>query len=237
MNNMVPSVVSAVKIVERLAALPGGATQASLAESLCISQSTCYRILQSLASHGWVSKGADGAWRLSNGLMPVAEGMRERMVSIDNARAVLGRLAQEHGVACKLSFRRGMEQVVAVRAQPQDELLASGVEGVRYPVTEGSSGAALLADASSAEAVALMKALPKTQTDAKFLRSALDDLRARGWCWRRRINGWPISALSAPVRAEGGAIVASLTFIVPDTRHDDRGLPPLLLETARKCLQ
>ena len=235
MNNTVPSVVAAMRIVERLAAEPGGLSRSALAAEPGLSSSTCYRILRSLEAVGWAAKGADGRWRLGPGLAAVAAAARDRTLALDAARATLGRLAAGHGISCKLSMRRGLEQVVAVRAEPPGEMLASGVEGVRYPVAEGSSGAALLSDMEPDEALALLKTARKPQTSAGFLRAALADVREKGWCGRRRIADWPISALSAPVRDASGEIAAALTFIVPDSRFSDPALPPLLLEAAREC--
>ena len=121
---------------------------------------------------------------------------------------------------------------MAVRAEPRSEVQTTGVEGARYPVAEGSSGAALLFGRPEREALALLKSASKPQTDAKFLRAAFADLRAKGWCRRRQVACWPVAALSAPIRDSGGAIVASLSFIVPESRADDASLPQLLLKTA-----
>ena len=80
-----------------------------------------------------------------------------------------------------------------------------------------------------------MRDTPAGQTDAAFLRASLAALRARGWCSRQRIQGWPIAALSAPVRDVSGSVFASLSFLVPEARLADPSLPPLLLATAREC--
>lgn len=235
MNNTIPSVMSAMRIVEMLADKPEGASQSRIAVSAGLSASTCYRILQSLSSHGWVRKNSNGVWQLGLGLLPVSTALQGQAVRIDAMRGVLHEVSDKRGIACKLSIRSGSEQIVAIREEPAVEMQATGSEGVRYPIAEGSSGAALLADMSANDAVALLRAAPQCQTDLRFLRSALASLRKQGWCGRRNIANWPISALSAPIRSTDGTIVASLSFIVPDSRFDDRSLPTLLLETVRKC--
>ena len=235
MNNTIPSVISAMRIVEMLAAAPEGASQSRLAVSAGLSASTCYRILQSFAAHGWALKDTQGAWRLGAGLMPVVAALRLQVAGIDAMRRILNGIAARESIACKVSIRSGEQQIVAVRAEPPGEMQATGNEGSRFPVAEGSSGAALLADLPVEEAVALLRATPKSQTDVRFLRSSLADLRKSGWCGRRHIAAWPIAALSAPIRQADGSIVAALTFLVPDSRFDDTSLPPLLLETAQKC--
>lgn len=235
MNNTIPSVVSAAKIIERLAATAEGASQSRLSALLGLSSSTCYRILQSLSKHGWVCKGVNGAWTLGLGLLPVAEALRGRAAGIDAMRGILRNVVEKYGIACKLSIRHGMKQTVAIREEPLGEMQTVGSEGSSFPLAEGSSGAVLLEDMDTDEAMAILRANGNSQTDSHFLRTALAELREKGWCGRRRIADWPISAISAPVRATDGSIVASLTFIIPDARFDNPALPPLLMETARKC--
>lgn len=235
MNNTVPSVSSAIQILESLADSPQGVPQVVLSTSLGLSSSTCYRILQSLAEHGWVVKEGRGLWHLGPGLLPVAAGLSETVVDLEHCRAVIHRVARERDIACKISVRRGLEQVVVARAEPSSTVQMTGREGGTFPVAEGSSGAALLCDLPDAKAEALFAASPSNQTNLAFLRSALRAVRASGWCMRERITYWPIAALSAPIRDAGGAVVASLSFLVPEDRRNDPSLPPLLLRTAAAC--
>lgn len=235
LNNSIPSVLAAAAAVERLAAEPDGVAQTSLAQALGLSTSTCYRILRSLAARGWVRKEGRGRWFLSGGLLPVAAALRAPLARLERARDVLERLARTRRIACKLSVRRGFEQVVAVRAEPESPVQATGREGSAFSVAEGSSGAALLADLPDAEARSLFRIAPPSRTGLPALLKSLADLRAKGWCARARILEWPLAALSAPVRDERGAVFASLTFVVPEDRLGDPALPPLLLETAKRC--
>ena len=235
MNNTVPSVTAAIRVVETLATSRHGMPQAALAKSLGLSASTCYRILQSLAEHGWVVKESRGIWRLGAGLLPVAAAMGESVVALEHCRAILHLVARGHAIACKLSVRRGVEQVVVARAEPASTVQMTGREGASFPIAEGSSGAALLCDLADDTISDLFAANPSRQTTLPFLRSAIRQVRKDGWCLRERITAWPISALSAPVRNASGAIVAALSFLVPEDRHTDPALPPLLLDTAAEC--
>lgn len=235
MNNSIPSVVAAAAVVERLAAEPDGLAQAALARLLSLSPSTCYRILRSLDARGWVRKEGRGRWILAGGLLPVAAALRGPLDRLEHAREILHRLVRTRRIACKLSVRRGFEQVVAARAEPDSPIQATGREGAAFAVTEGSSGAALLADLSDADARALFRASPRSKTDLPFLLRALADLRNRGWCMRDRILDWPLAAFSAPVRDGHGAVFAALTFVVPADACKDPALPGLLLETAKQC--
>ena len=235
MKNTIPSVTAALRLVETLSGAHGGVSQAELANRLGLSASTCYRILQSLAEHDWVRKGPRGSWQLGHGLLSVLGGLHDVVERLEQSRIVLQGVAREQGIACKLSIRRGLEQVVVARAEPVASVQMAGREGATYPVVEGSSGAALLCEVPDAEVAALFAAAPSKQTTLAFVRAALRDLRRQGWCSRERIGAWPIAAMSAPVRDADGAVVASLSFIVPEDRRTDPALAPLLLATAATC--
>lgn len=235
-SHIVPSVLAAAGAVERLASAPDGIRMAVLARELGVSTSTCYRILRSLSVHDWTRRSSIGTWSLGNGLLPVALALSRNTAALSASRAVLARLSSQFGLSCKISVRRGDEQFVAARAEPPSQMQATGPDGASFPVCEGSSGAALLADLTDADALALHRAATApVQTDGEFLLRCLSQIRERGWCVRRRILDWPVGAMSAPVRDARGTVFAALTFVVPEKRLSDKSLPPLLLDAAREC--
>lgn len=233
----IPSVLSAVEVVELLAAAPeAGLSQADIARRASVSASTCYRILRSLAVRGWVRKEGRGRWKLDGGgLSQVASALRDPAAAVDRARAVMQRVASQRGIGCKFSVRRGMRQVVVARAEPASQVQTTGPEGAEYPLVEGSSGAALLADLDDGAVSSVFASSGPSQTGIRFLRSALSAIRERGWCMRPRILDWPISALSAPVRDASGAVAGALTFVVPAAKAADPALAALLVKSAAEC--
>ena len=235
--HLIPSVVSAVEVVELLASAPeDGLSQADLAKKARVSASTCYRILRSLSVRGWVRKEGRGRWKLGGGgLASVASAIRDPVVAAGRARAVMQRIASQRGIGCKFSVRRGMRQVVVARAEPASQVQTTGPEGAEYPLVEGSSGAALLADLDAGAVPSVFAASGPSQTDIRFLRGALSDLREKGWCLRPRILDWPIAALSAPVRDASGSVAGALTFVVPSAKAGDPSLSALLVKAAAEC--
>lgn len=245
MNNTVPSVVAAARLVQLLAASGGELTaaafpvrrmvsQADAAAKIGISASTCYRILQSLSRCGWVVKDGRG-WSLGDGLLPVALSFRDSVARLDTAISSMRKVSARHRIACKISIRRGLRQIVVARAEPDSPIQAAGREGASFAVSEGSSGAALLADEPEKEAVAICRACSSNAADRAFLKNARTSLSEKGWCVRDRIQDWPLSALSAPLRDQTGKIFAALTFIVPEEKASDAAIVSLLLATAREC--
>ena len=137
MNNTTPAVLAAMEIVEALAAAPEGLSQAALASSIGLSTSTAYRILRSLAARGWVYKSTRGVYRLGSGLLAVACAVETEHEALLRSRETLERLASENGIACKLSIRRGMQQVIYARAEPESPFHTTGQEGRAFPLVEG----------------------------------------------------------------------------------------------------
>ena len=62
----------------------------------------------------------------------------------DSAQPVLEELARRTRLACKLSIRQWNEQLSVLRAESPEPFSVSGKNGSRFPVIEGSVGAALL---------------------------------------------------------------------------------------------
>lgn len=109
MNNKIPAVEKTIALLELLAKLPEGATQAELKKELGISMSTAYRILQTLLKHKWIRKNADTKYSLDNGLLPLLYPFRNSMELLEHAQKVIDRVSAENEMACKLSIRRGTE--------------------------------------------------------------------------------------------------------------------------------
>ena len=237
LSHAIPSVLAAAEIVETLAGMGGaGLSQVELARRASVSTSTCYRILRSLSVRGWVRKECRGHWKLAGGgFFPVASALADPLSAIERARGVMQRIAERHGIGCKFSVRRGMRQVVVARAEPASQLQTTGREGAEFSLVEGSSGAALLADLDESAVSSVFAESGASQTDIRFLRRALADLRERGGCLRPRILDWPIAALSAPVRDSAGSVAGALTFVVPAAKARDPALAKLLLSAAAEC--
>ena len=232
MNNTIPSVQAAIRVLEFLATHADGAAQSLVARELGTSSSTTYRILQTLAGHGWTRKLSGGLWCLSDGLLPVLLSYKEELSTLDGVRLRMQDAVVRHGIAMKLSIRRGLEQIVAARFDPDGPIQTTGHEGAVYPISEGSPGAALLADESEEGLRRIFDAARTSQTDFDYLVKSVVTIRRSGWCVRRRIAGWPIDGYSAPVRNRAGAVFAAVTLLQPSGRFADRTVVKLLKDVA-----
>lgn len=125
----VPAVASAVRVIERLAAeWPDAVTPRQLVDELQLNRSTCYNILSTLQSAGWVRSLSDrGGWTLGPRLLTLtgvsrAVALRVMQDEIEDLSRRLGFvvfIAERDGsggyvVVAKAERRRGVRVTVSV---------------------------------------------------------------------------------------------------------------------------
>ena len=220
-ENTIPAVEKAVAILNRLGELPKGATQSELATSLNIAPSTCYRILQTLLAADYIRKNSPTRYDLSGGIERAVRKLTNLALRFEAAQPCLETLAENTGLCAKLSIRQGFDQIPILRAESPRIMSVSGKIGVRFPIIEGSVGAALLSGA------------PETE-----IRQGIAAIRRRGYCLNAGRNRWKIDAMSVPVRDRDGDVAAAITLLGYD---DDfageraKKMATALLSAARKC--
>ncbi|MDD4817007.1 MAG: IclR family transcriptional regulator [Victivallaceae bacterium] len=241
MNNNIPAVEKTIMMLELLAGLTGGATQAELKNELNISMSTAYRILQTLLKHKWVMKDSSGVYTLDNGLLPLVYPFKTRMSVLERAQHVIDDLAETYDIACKISIRRGLEQVTLMRAEAAGPFSLAGHVGSSFPLTEGSVGAALLSGCSDAEireiAAECEGDIPENRNPELVLAN-VRNVRSGGYAINLRKNRWNIAAMSMPIYDEKGSVTAALTLIGAESDFTGGNLEKMtgvLRTAAGKC--
>ena len=214
MNNFIPAVDKAVQLLEALSSAP--ASQAALSAQLGISTTTTYRILVTLCAHNWVVKNSDGLYQLSQGLLPLFHSLSADAEILERARLRVSAIASEYKIACKLSLRRGLDQLTDFRAEPLGPVALTGQAGSTFPLIEGSVGAALLSQDSEKDVMQYVSACPVAipeKEDPELLLAGIREVRERGSVLNCRDNRWRIAALSAPIHNRAGKVIAALTLI------------------------
>lgn len=223
MNNTIPAVDKTVQMLEMLS--EGAFSQGELSRHLGISMSTAYRILQTLLARNWVAKDERGIYTLSTGLLPLCKAFDRDFEIIQKARKKVDDISSRYHIACKLSLRRGSEQMTDHRAEPHGPVRLTGQPGSTFPLIEGSVGAALLADESDEHIAALLESCPvliPEKEDPQLLKEAIAEVRQKGCVLNLRKNRWNIAAFSIPLRDSSNRIFAALTLI--GTADDFSGL-------------
>ncbi len=238
MNNNIPAVEKTIALLNYLSENPDGATQAQLKKALDISMSSAYRILQTLLDSHWVRKDREGVYHLGNGLLPLFGQLRGGRKMMESFQAIIDRVAAEDDVACKISVRRGGDQVTLMRAEPKAPVILTGRTGSHFPVVEGSVGAALLCGETEEALQQLLAEAPANIPEKEapeILFGGIDAIRKTGYAVNRN-NRWRIIALSAPVMGPDGAVFAALSFIIPELSSKELNkLATHLKNTAREC--
>ncbi len=241
MKNLIPSVDKATALIELMASEHNPMPQSLLAKRLGATTSTTYRILQTLVAHGWVRKTTNNSYELWNGLLPVVYYFHDNLNALEHAHGILTRIAEEHSFACKLSIRRGNEQLTILRAEPYGPYSLTGHNGASFPLIEGSVGAALLCDESDDTLIRLAEASKSEIDEARnpqILVKAVHKVKESGYYVNASNNRWRICAISAPVRTPEGSTIAALTFLGTESDFSEpklHKLVKLIKETAVAC--
>ena len=237
-NNTIPAVEKTLAILNRLGNSDGPMTRQALSRELGITQSTGYRILQTLLKYNWIRESRGNAYELGNALLPLLLKMHRGESYWEQAQEILDTLAGESRLSCKLSVRQGAEQLTLARADSPGPFGISGKAGSRFPLIEGSVGAALLLHAGREEILSLAELCGEDiaeKRDPELLIQSIRFLKEHHYILNSGKNRWKIGALSKPVCGRGGEVIAAITLL---------GLPgdftpeklPLLLSCLNKAV-
>ncbi len=223
----------AARLVSEVVAAPESVTFTELAAATGLAKSTTSRLLVALERNGLVRRDDDG--RFSPGEMFVRYAWRGGAEAglVEVARPFLDRLGSVTGETVNLGVARdGMVEQIA---QVDSRYLIGGTNWVGRPVPLhcAALGKVLLAFGAAA--------LPPGRLAARTLRTITsraalaDDLRLvrdRGYAVTDEELEPGLVAIAAPVRRDGGVVVAALSVSAPATRLSAAQIPSV----ARVCV-
>ncbi|WP_448659121.1 IclR family transcriptional regulator [Sphingomonas sp. CJ99] len=240
----IPVIDKMLDILDLLHGSGEGESIGAICDATGVPRSTVYRILNTLAARGIVSKLADGRFRLGFRLITLAQGVRHELSRADLIKAaqpVLAELAAQTGETCKLSVVTGDRAEVIDVVQSTRDMAPTSRVGSTFAMHAGAASKLLLA--YSAPAVAdrvlsgeLERFTDETMTDAQAVRAALIDIRAEGVSRDRGEWNAAVHALAAPVFGFDGTAIAALSvtyFAQPDGAAQERRILPILLSAAQ----
>lgn len=239
----VPVLRKAVRVLEAVAQGRGDATVKSLASSLRVSPTTCYRILQSFVAEGWLRPGASGTFQLSFGLVPLLRPLLRHELLIETVREPLARLAATTGLTAKLTVRQ-VDDAVTIHsaASPKSTAITSRVGSV-VSLAFGSSGAVFLSVLPEAEIERILNDAPaeawRFQERTDVLRR-IREARKSGCCFDSGSYQPQIHTLSAPLFGPARELLGVITLLGFPSDFDARVRPALIRElkyTAGGCNQ
>lgn len=232
----VQSVDRAVSVLEILARL-GEAGVTEIADELDVHKSTAFRLLGALENRGLVAQAKDrGKYHLGAGVLRLAGAAAVRLDISQEGVPVCRELADELGETVNIAVLDDDAAVNIMQARGTASVTAQNWLGRRTPLHATSSGKILLAHMPPTlrEGV-LARTLPRfteqTITGAGALRTELDAVVERGFSVNSEELELGLTAVSAPVRAHDGRVIAAISVSGPVYRLSVERVPELAERT------
>ncbi|GAB3768638.1 DNA-binding IclR family transcriptional regulator [Nocardioides ginsengisegetis] len=132
-----------LRVLDVLAASPGGLTVTELAGRLQVNRTVVYRLVSTLEQHALVRKDSRGRLHVGLGVLHLASAVQP--VLRDLAVPVLRALAEQVGCTAHLTVADGEEGLALAVVEPSwTDFHVSYRVGSRHPLTHGAAGKAIL---------------------------------------------------------------------------------------------
>jgi len=199
------------KTVSVLDALESGpASLAQLVQATGLTRPTTHRIAVALERHRLVGRDTHGRFTLGPRIAELATAAGEdKLLAL--AQPVLTQLRDTTGESAQLYRRQADSRVCVATAERASGLRDTVLVGAILPMTAGSAAQALLAWEEP-------ERLRRGLRGARFSATTLAQVRRRGWAASVAEREPGVASVSAPVRAQGGKIVAAVSVSGPIER-------------------
>jgi IclR family acetate operon transcriptional repressor len=205
-----------LSVLQYLGTITDGATVAELSSATALDRAVLYRLLDTLADHGFVSRDPETR-RFHLGVALVELGARAgRSLEVRRLALPAMRLLMEQvREAVCLAVRDRSDVVVVDRVEPSGLFVRVGYHvGFRHPLRVGAHGRALLAHLDGPEREQLLNGHPLAAAEVEATRSrgfavSSDELE-RGAC-----------GVAAAIIDRAGRPIASLGIVAPSPRLPD----------------
>ncbi|MGZ4447704.1 MAG: IclR family transcriptional regulator [Nocardioides sp.] len=132
-----------LRVLDVLAASPGGLTVTELAGRLSVNRTVVYRLVSTLEQHALVRKDGRGRLHVGLGVLHLASAVQP--VLRDLAVPVLRGLAEQVGCTAHLTVADGEEALALAVVEPSwTDFHVSYRVGARHPLSQGAAGKAIL---------------------------------------------------------------------------------------------
>lgn len=209
-----PALDKGLEILELLATVDGGLSQAEIAKQLGRSPNELYRMLDTLVRRGYVERIDGDRYTLTLKMFGLAQLHAPTRRLVNFASPLMRQLAAETRQANQLVvFDRGYAVVVSQQEAPGYWGISIRV-GSHISLTDTGSGHILLAYAAPERRQAMVNESPENAgiMISPELSKRLDVVRSQGFENMASVQTAGVFNLSAPVLAADGAAIAALTI-------------------------
>jgi DNA-binding IclR family transcriptional regulator len=215
-----------LRVLETLETAEHGLTLTEVARRQRQSQTVAFRLLKTLADHGYVQQdAATKRYTLGLRLWEIGARVAGRAGLVDAARPALKWLTSVTGQTSAVAILRDTDVMYLDLVEGLEPLRFYADLGTRAPAYATASGKALLAHRPDLVAAVVRKGLRRlargTITRPADLRRRLAEIRRTGLSINRGERRDDIAAVAAPIFDARGDCVASLSIAGPCTRFDD----------------
>ncbi|HYZ01127.1 MAG TPA: IclR family transcriptional regulator [Candidatus Binatia bacterium] len=196
-----------------------------LARRLGLAKSVVYRMLRTLMVEGLIEQDVEtGGYRLGIKLWELGCLVSSHAELHRAATIVVDELHNRTGDSVHVAVLDGVEVVYVERREAQRTLDSLGEVGHRNYAHSTATGKVLLAFLPPAELdrrlarAQLARQTPHTITDPDRLRRELGRVREQGYAENVNESRLELSSVAAPIRGEGGAVVAAVSIVAASAR-------------------
>jgi DNA-binding IclR family transcriptional regulator len=215
-----------LRVLETLETAEHGLTLTEVARRQRQSQTVAFRLLRTLADHGYVQQDAvTKRYALGLRLWEIGARVAGRTGLVDAARPALKWLTSVTGQTSALAILRDTDVVYLDLVEGLEPLRFYADLGARAPAYATASGKAMLAHRADLGPAVVRRGLrrlaPGTITRRADLRRRLAEVRRTGLSINRGERRDDIAAVAAPIFDARAECVASISISGPRTRFDD----------------
>ncbi len=213
----------------------------TLSRRLGVAKSTVYRLASTLVAEGMLEQNRENdKYRLGLALFGLGALVRQRMNVSTEARPHIFALREATNETVHLAVPEGAQIIYVYDLESTQAIRQRANLGERKPAFCSAEGRAMLAFADPADVEAALGAglaprTPRTDTNPRSLRKALEQVRALGYALEDEQSETGMRSLAAPIRDAEGRVVAAVGIAGPMQRLDDAAIArfaPLVVQTA-----
>lgn len=233
-ENLVKSVDRALHVIDIVSTRKEGYGVTELARLVDLNKSSVYRILSTLAAHGYMEQDQEtGRYKLGYKVLELSAKLLDSIDLRAEAHPFLKELeAMTNEVVHLVVYDQG-EVVYIEKLEGTETLRMHSQVGKRAPMHCTSVGKVILAHLppEEMERIIAKKGLPRhtehTITDVTTFRLHLEEIRKRGYALDLEENESGIICIAAPIFGYNGKVVAAVSVSGPTIRMTEQRLHEL----------
>ncbi|MGG6313226.1 IclR family transcriptional regulator [Paenibacillus macerans] len=218
-----------------------GLTTQDIIERLDLNQSTAYRMISTLEQNGFIAKGDDNRYAVSESFLAKlpGTGLRTHDEFMWRSVSFMDRLSRETGETTYIGLLQGTEMMIAQAVSGKYATRTHHEIGDRLPLHVDAIGKCLLAFQTEAEReriigqLAFSRLTEHSITDPGLFRNELERIRQNGYSLDNEEGEIGVRCIGAPIR-KGDQVLAAIALSGPSVRLS-KDKDPEHIELVKAC--